>query len=48
MKLLKIIKLILKVFIFEGEKKYTRYNHLLGKLEMSGIPPKKNEKLKLK
>lgn len=29
-------------------KKYTKYNHRLGKLEMKGIPPKRKEKLKSK
>ena len=37
----------IKIFIFEGEKKYTRYNHLLGKLEMTGIPPKKKGEVKI-
>ncbi len=37
----------INVVIYEGEKKYTKYNHILGKLEMTGIPPKKKGEVKV-
>jgi len=37
----------IKILIFEGEKKYTRYNHILGKLEITGIPKKKKGEVKI-
>ena len=37
----------INAFIFEGEKKYTKYNHLLGKVEITGIPPKKKGEVKI-
>ena len=37
----------INVKIFEGEKKYTKYNHILGNLEMTGIPPKKKGEVKV-
>jgi len=37
----------INVKIFEGEKKYTRYNHILGCLEMRGIAPKKKGEVKI-
>jgi hypothetical protein len=37
----------INVVIYEGEKKYTKYNHVLGKLEMSGIPPKPKGEVKV-
>jgi L1 cell adhesion molecule like protein len=37
----------INVDIYEGEKKYTKYNHRLGKLEMKGIPPKKKGEVKV-
>ena len=37
----------INVVIYEGEKKYTKYNHVLGKLEMSGIPPKPKGEVKI-
>ena len=33
--------------IFEGEKMYTKYNHLLGKLELFDIPKKKKGEVKI-
>ena len=37
----------INVDIYEGEKKYTKYNHRLGKLEMKGIPKKKKGEVKI-
>ena len=36
-----------KIEIYEGEKKYTKYNHVLGSVEMSGVPPKKKGEVKI-
>ena len=33
--------------IFEGEKKYTKYNHLLGELLLNNIPKKKKGEVKI-
>ena len=35
------------IVIYEGEKKFTKYNHVLGSVEMSGIPPKKKGEVKI-
>ena len=35
------------ITIFEGEKKYTRYNHVLGKALLSNIPKKKKGEVKI-
>ena len=35
------------ITIFEGEKKYTRYNHVLGKAFLSNIPKKKKGEVKI-
>ena len=35
------------ITIFEGEKKYTKYNHVLGKAFLSNIPKKKRGEVKI-
>ena len=35
------------ITIFEGEKKYTKYNHVLGKAFLSNIPKKKKGEVKI-
>ena len=35
------------ITIYEGEKKYTKYNHILGKVELSGLPKKKKGEVKI-
>ena len=35
------------ILIFEGEKKYTKYNHVLGKVELRNIPKKKKGEVKI-
>ena len=35
------------IVIFEGEKKYTKYNHVLGKAELRNIPKKKKGEVKI-
>ena len=37
-----------KIQIFEGERKYTKYNHLLGEVHLSNIPKKKKGEVKIK
>ena len=37
----------INITIFEGEKKYTKYNHVLGKLQLTGIPKKKKGEVKI-
>ncbi len=46
MKRLQIIKHELMLLFSKVKKKYTKYNHVLGNLEMTQIPPKKKERLK--
>ena len=35
------------IVIYEGERKYTKYNHILGKVELNGIPQKKKGEVKI-
>ena len=35
------------ILIFEGEKKYTKYNHVLGKAELRNLPKKKRGEVKV-
>ena len=38
---------IVSIYIYEGEKKYTRYNHILGKVELYDLPKKKKGELRV-
>ena len=35
------------ITIYEGEKKYVKYNHILGKLDLSGLPERPKGKVKI-
>ena len=37
----------LVILIYEGEHKYTKYNHLLGRIELRNIPKKKKDEIKI-
>ena len=37
-----------KIKIYEGEKKYVKYNHILGELLLIGLPPKPKGEVKIK
>ena len=36
-----------EIKIFEGEKKYTKYNHFLGRVLLYNLPKKNKEKIKI-
>ena len=35
------------IIIYEGEKKYVKYNHILGKVDLNGLPEKEKGKVKI-
>ena len=35
------------ITIYEGEKKYVKYNHILGKIDLTGLPKKPKGKVKI-
>ena len=39
---------VARIRIYEGEKKYVKYNHVLGELYLKNLPPKPKGKVKIK
>ena len=39
---------VARIKIYEGEKKYVKYNHVLGELYLKNLPPKPKGKVKIK
>ena len=35
------------IIIYEGEKKYVKYNHILGKVDLNGLPEREKGKIKI-